>query len=150
MMPTAPYVLSKEQRKVLCEWICGLKFPDGYASKLSRRIDQTNWWLHNLKSHNCHVFMERLLPIATRELLPSSVWKVLTELSQFFRDLCLKKVHMNDVIRLESSIAEILCKVERIFSPSFFNVMEHLPVHLPYELRVGGPLQFRWMYSYER
>ena len=150
VMPTAPYVLSKEQRKVLCEWICGLKFPDGYASNLSRCVDRTNWWLHNLKSHDCHVFMERLLPIATRELLPSSVWKVLTELSQFFRDLCLKKVHMNDVIQLESSIAEIRCTVERIFSPSFFNVMKHLPIHFPYELRVGGLLQFRRMYSYER
>ena len=31
VMPTAPYVLRKEQRKVLSEWICGLTFPDGYA-----------------------------------------------------------------------------------------------------------------------
>ena len=53
------YVLSKEQRKVLCEWICGLKFPDGYASNLSRCVDQTNWWLYNLKSYDCHVFMEQ-------------------------------------------------------------------------------------------
>jgi len=94
--------------------------------------------------------MERLLPIATRELLSSNVWKVLMELSQFFRDLCLKREHMNDVIQLENNIAEILCKLERISSPSFFNVIEHLPVHLPYELRVGGPIQFRWMHSYER
>jgi len=42
VMPTAPYVLSKEQRKVLCEWICGLKFSDGYASNLSRCVDRTN------------------------------------------------------------------------------------------------------------
>ena len=42
VMPIAPYVLSKEQRKVLCEWICGLKFPDGYASNLSRCVDRTN------------------------------------------------------------------------------------------------------------
>jgi len=91
VMLTAPYVLSKDQRKVLCEWICGLKFPDRYASNLSRCVDGTNWWLDNLKSHDCHVFMEWLLPIATRELLTSNVWKVLTELSQFFRDLCLKR-----------------------------------------------------------
>jgi len=100
VMPPAAYVLNKEQRKVLCDWICNLKFPDGYAFNFSRCVDRTNGWLHNLKSHDYHVFMEYLFPIATRELLPLNVWKVLTELSQFFRDLCVKRVHMNDVIRL--------------------------------------------------
>jgi hypothetical protein len=28
--------------------------------------------------------------------------------------------------------------------------MQHLLVHLPWEARVGGPVQFRWMYSQER
>ncbi|GLT90191.1 hypothetical protein SLE2022_081370 [Rubroshorea leprosula] len=28
--------------------------------------------------------------------------------------------------------------------------MEHLAIHLPYEARVGGPVQFRWMYPFER
>jgi hypothetical protein len=25
--------------------------------------------------------------------------------------------------------------------------MQHLLVHLPWEAKVGGPVQFRWMYS---
>ncbi|KAH0695483.1 hypothetical protein KY285_022580 [Solanum tuberosum] len=28
--------------------------------------------------------------------------------------------------------------------------MEHLPVHLPYEARIAGPVQYRWMYPFER
>ncbi|KAK7278025.1 hypothetical protein RJT34_23046 [Clitoria ternatea] len=28
--------------------------------------------------------------------------------------------------------------------------MEHLPIHLPYEARIGGPVQYRWMYPFER
>ncbi|PNX91366.1 hypothetical protein L195_g047496, partial [Trifolium pratense] len=28
--------------------------------------------------------------------------------------------------------------------------MEHLVVHLPYEAKVGGPVQYRWMYPFER
>jgi len=75
---------------------------------------------------------------------------VLTELSQFFRDLCSSKLHADDVVRLENKIAEILCKLERVFPPTFFNVMEHLLVHLPTELKLGGPIQYRWMYDYER
>jgi hypothetical protein len=28
--------------------------------------------------------------------------------------------------------------------------MQHLLVYLPWEAKVGGPVQFRWMYSQER
>lgn len=28
--------------------------------------------------------------------------------------------------------------------------MEHLPVHLVHETRLGGPVEYRWMYQYER
>lgn len=28
--------------------------------------------------------------------------------------------------------------------------MEHLPIHLAYEAKVGGPVQYRWMYPFER
>ncbi len=57
---------------------------------------------------------------------------------------------MNHMVELEANIPVILCKLERIFPPAFFDSMEHLPVHLPYEARVGGPVQYRWMYKFER
>lgn len=28
--------------------------------------------------------------------------------------------------------------------------MEHLPIHLPREAALGGPVQYRWMYPFER
>jgi hypothetical protein len=28
--------------------------------------------------------------------------------------------------------------------------MEHLIVHLPYQVRVGGPVKYTWMYRVER
>jgi hypothetical protein len=48
------------------------------------------------------------------------------------------------------NIIEIICKLEMIFPPSFFDSMEHLPIYLPYEAKVGGPVQYRWMYPFER
>jgi len=56
----------------------------------------------------------------------------------------------SDLARLEENIPIILCKLERIFPPSFFDSMEHLPIHLPHEARLGGPVQYRWMYPFER
>ncbi|KAL0439472.1 UNVERIFIED_CONTAM: hypothetical protein Slati_2430200 [Sesamum latifolium] len=35
--------------------------------------------LHGMKSHDCHFFMQKLIPIAFREMLPKSVWSALTE-----------------------------------------------------------------------
>ncbi|XP_073117724.1 uncharacterized protein [Elaeis guineensis] len=51
---------------------------------------------------------------------------------------------------LEKSMIEIICKLEKIFSPTFFDSMEHLTIYLPYEAKVGGPVQYRWMYLFER
>jgi hypothetical protein len=52
--------------------------------------------------------------------------------------------------RLEKEIAVLICKMETIFLPGWFNAKQHLVVHLPWETSVGGPVQFRWMYSQER
>ena len=103
-----------------------------------------------MKSHDCHVIMERLLPVCLRELLPLHIWKAITEISQFFRDLCAPTITLSEMDRLHKNVAEILCKLEKLFPPAFFNSMEHLPVHLPHEAYIGGPVQYRWMYPFER
>lgn len=44
----------------------------------------------------------------------------------------------------------ILCKLEKIFPPAFFDIMVHLAVHLPREAKLVGPVGYRWMYPIER
>ena len=78
------------------------------------------------------------------------MWKALTELSLFFKELSAVVITSASMARLEVEIPIILCKLERIFPPSFFDSMEHLPVHLPYEASIAGPVQYRWMYPFER
>ena len=127
-----------------------LKFTDGYASNMGRCVDMRNLKLFGMKSHDCHVFMQRLLPIAFRELLPTNVWQALTEFSLFFKDLTSTTITVANMERLERDIPIIICKLERIFPPGFFDYMEHLPIHLPYETRIAGPVQYHWMYPFER
>jgi hypothetical protein len=52
--------------------------------------------------------------------------------------------------KFEKEILMLVCEMEKVFPPAWFNVMQHLLVHLPWEARVGGPVQFKWMYSQER
>jgi hypothetical protein len=40
--------------------------------------------------------------------------------------------------KLEKEIPVIVCKMEKFFPPGFFNLMQHLLIHLPYEARVGS------------
>ena len=105
--------------------------PDGYASNIARCANPEKGTLHGMKSHDCHVFMKCLLPIAFRSL-PDFVWSVLAELSRFFKDLCSNTLRMDDVVRMQENIPIILCKLERIFPPDFFDSMEHLVIQSTY------------------
>lgn len=90
------------------------------------------------------------IPRNFRDLLPKGIWDALTEISHFFRDICSSKLNVDHIERLQTNIVETLCKLEMIFPPSFFDSMEHLPIHLPFEAKAGGPVQYRWMYPFER
>jgi hypothetical protein len=74
----------------------------------------------------------------------------LLELSYFFRQLCAKELSRTVVADLERLALVLLCKLEKIFPPDFFNPMQHFILHLPYEARMGGPVQGRWCYPIER
>ncbi|XP_057775267.1 uncharacterized protein LOC130994246 [Salvia miltiorrhiza] len=148
--PKASYTLDKNEKKVLCEWVKNLRFPYGYMSNMSRCVDMSKLKMYGMKSHDCHVFMQRILPVAFRELIPQNVWKAITELCLFFKDLTSRTIQIDDMCRLNDNSPIILCNLERIFPPSFFDSMKHLPVHLPNEARLAGPVQYRWMYPFER
>jgi hypothetical protein len=90
------------------------------------------------------------MPVMFHGYFDVDLWKIFTELSYFYRQICAKQVSKSMIQKLEKEIAILVCKMEKIFSHGWFNAMQHLLVHLPWEAKVGGPAQFRWMYSQER
>lgn len=86
-------------------------------------MNEKDWKFYGLKSHDCHIFMQRLLPIAFCDLFPL-VWEAISELSVFFRDIYSIVLSEEHTSHLEKNILDILCKLEKIFPPSFFDVME--------------------------
>lgn len=149
-MPPARYTMSGAEKIKLCQVLKDIRFPDAYASNISRRINVNECKISGLKSHDYHVLLERIIPLAIRGLLPKDACDPLIELSFFFGDLCSKELKVDELERLEKNIAVTLCKLERIFPPSFFDVMVHLSIHLANEAKLGGPVQYRWMYPIER
>ena len=139
-----------EERDDFYEFLKSIKYPDGYAANISRSVNTRNGRLLNLKSHDCHVLLQRILPIGMRGFVDKDICIVLFELGSFFKDLCSRTLRKSDLEKLEGRILLILCKLEKYFPPAFFDVMVHLAVHLPREAILGGPVQYRWMYPIER
>ncbi|KAL8124816.1 hypothetical protein AgCh_012462 [Apium graveolens] len=148
--PVAPYVLTQENVKKLCKWVDELKLPDGWNSNLSQSVEFKKGQFKGLKSHDGHVFLQKLMPILAHDLLPSKVSEGIIELCNLFKSLCSTTLTREDLDKMEADIVHILCKLELIFPPRFFDTMEHLPIHLATLCKLGGPVQYRWMYPFER
>ncbi|XP_041001632.1 uncharacterized protein LOC121247331 [Juglans microcarpa x Juglans regia] len=59
--------------------------------------------------------------------------------------------HDGDLLhQLQANIPIILCKLEMIFPPAFFDIMVHLAIHLSEEALLVGLVQYRWMYPFKR
>jgi hypothetical protein len=147
--PRTSFYLKPQQRKEVMRWMKGLKFSDGYTAGLRRSMNVTREKLIGLKSQDYHIVIERLLPVIFWGYLDDALWMVLAELNYFYRQICAKEIAVEIMEKLEKEIVVLLCKMEK-FPPGFFNPMQHLLIHIIYEAKVGGHVQYRWMYHIER
>ena len=106
--------------------------------------------LVGLKSHDCHILMQQLLPVAIRGILPKNVRQTIMCLCAFFSSICGKVIDPLKLDELQGEIVIILCQLEMFFPPSFFDIMVHLLVHMVREIKFCGLVYLRWMYPIER
>ncbi|GJV67161.1 hypothetical protein Tco_1482670 [Tanacetum coccineum] len=116
----ACYHLTEDEKHKISNLLMSLKFPNGLASNISRGS------------------------------LTKEVRLVIYELSDFIMIICSWTMHLDILEKLEEKIVVILRKLERMFPPSFFDIMTQLLIHLPYEAKTNGPPQYRWMFPFER
>jgi hypothetical protein len=53
--------------------------------------------LGKLKTHSCHILLQRIIPAGLRGLVPKDVYEVIAELETFFRELCSRNLRINVV-----------------------------------------------------
>ncbi|KAH0784221.1 hypothetical protein KY290_003819 [Solanum tuberosum] len=134
-VPPACFTLSNTQKDILLQVLKDVKVPDIYASNISSCVDLKQRTMHRLKSHDCHILMQQLL------LLPCGI---------ACQGICSKDLKIGDLEKLQDRVAITLCHLERIFPPSFFDIIEHLLIHLVEDAILGGPSQYRSMWFIER
>ncbi|XP_071687306.1 uncharacterized protein [Rutidosis leptorrhynchoides] len=149
-LPPACFSMNKKEKDRFCRMLKAVKVPDGYSANISRCVQLNPPKIGGLKSHDNHILMQQLLPICIRNSLPKHVRSVVIKLCRYYRRLCCKVLDPTELVQMENDIGKILYDMERIFPPSFFDVMVHLSVHLAYEARIGGIVHYRWMYPIER
>ncbi|CAM9003122.1 unnamed protein product [Rhodiola kirilowii] len=149
-LPPSCTTLSKNEKTILCGCLKGVKVPYGYSSNIASLVSMKDLRLNGLKSHDYHVLIQQLLPIAIRGVLSPKVRSAVQRLCAIFSSLSAKVVDSSELDKLQDQIVVTLCQLEMFFPPSFFDVMVHLTVHLVREIRILGPVHMRWMYPFER
>ena len=106
--------------------------------------------LVGMKSHDCHVLMQQLLPVAIRGILPAEVRYTITRLCVFFNTISSKVIDPRILDPLQAEVIETMCRFQMYFPVSFFDIMPHLIIHLVREIKLCGPVCMRSMWLFER
>ena len=133
------YALTKAEKEIFFECLNSIKVPSGFSSNIKGIINMAEKKFQNLKSHDCHVIMTQLLPIALRGLLPENVRVPIVKLCAFLNAISQKVINPENLTQLQNDVVQCLVSFELVFPPSFFNIMTHLLVHLVEEIAILGP-----------
>jgi hypothetical protein len=114
-MPHAQYTLSKEQMKAFYDFLREVKFLDGFASNITRCLKADGTKVQSLKTHDCHIILQRILPVAMRGFLDKNIYEAIAELGTFFRQLCSRTLDKDVLAEMKKEIPIILVKLGKIF-----------------------------------
>jgi len=143
-------MMSTTKKKFFCHCLKNVKVPQGYSSNIKSLVSANNLKLVGLKSHDCHILMQQLLPVALGGILPDKVRVSITRLCFFLNEIYSKVINPQQLDDLENKASIIICQLDMYFPPSFFDIMIHLVFHLVREIRLCGPVFLRWMYPVEQ
>jgi len=118
-LPPACYTMSRQEKISFCLCLKSVKVPQGYSSNIQSLVSMEDLKLVGLMSHDCHILMQQLLPIAIRGILPKSVRQTITRLCVFFSSICSKVIDPLKLDELQAEIVIILCQLEMFFAPFF-------------------------------
>jgi Domain of unknown function (DUF4218) len=147
--PTS-YSMSKVKKIAMCKCLHGIKVPSGYSPNIKRLVNMKDLKLTGMKSHDCHVMMTQMLPIAIRGIMSSKVRNPIIKLCSFFNTISQKAIDPPKLDKLQKDVVETLSQLEALFPPSFFYMMVHLIVHIVKEIRILGPMFLLQVYPFKR
>ena len=83
------------------ECLSSIKVPSGFSSNIKGIINVPDKKFLNLKSHDCHVLMMQLLPVALRGILPPHVRLATVKLYAFLNAISQKAINSVELATLQ-------------------------------------------------
>nr|ABA95451.2 transposon protein, putative, CACTA, En/Spm sub-class [Oryza sativa Japonica Group] len=149
-LPLACHTLSKDEKIAMLSFLKDIKVPSSYSARISKYVKLDDLKLVRMKSHDCHVLITQILPVAIRGILPPKVRNMIQRLCAFFNAIRQKVIDPKDLDGLQTDIINTLCHLEMFFPLSFFDIIVHLPVHLMKQTKLCDPAFLREMCLFER
>nr|AAT85787.1 transposase family protein [Oryza sativa Japonica Group]ABF96900.1 transposon protein, putative, CACTA, En/Spm sub-class, expressed [Oryza sativa Japonica Group] len=149
-LPPACHTLSKDEKIAMLSCLADIKVPSGYCARISKYVKLEDLKLVGMKSHDCHVVITQILPVAISGILPPQVRHTIQRLCAFFNAIGQKIIDPEDLDGLQADIVSSLCHLEMYFPLAFFDIMVHLTVHLVKHTKICGPTFMREMWPFER
>lgn len=111
--------MTSKEKETILEVLKAIKSLDKYLYNISRCIKREQHKIFGLKSYDCHLLMQEVLPKAMKDCLPGKVSFAIVVLCHFFKELCGKVFNELNLEHLEHQITQTLCQLENIFPPFF-------------------------------
>nr|GFA09705.1 hypothetical protein [Tanacetum cinerariifolium] len=101
LKPQAAYSFTPENRKKFCQFIKEVKLPDGFESCFKHKVADNDTNITGLKSHDCHIMMQRLVPYGLQNYLPDKIAKPIIELCSLFKQICSATLMEDDMLKAQ-------------------------------------------------
>ncbi len=149
-LPPACHTLSNDEKIAMLSCLAYIKVPSGYCVRISTYVKLEDLKLVGMKSHDYHMLITKILPVAIRGILPPQVRHTIQRLCAFFNVIGQKIIDPEDLDGLQADIVSTLCHLEMYFPLALFNIMVHLTVHPVKQTKIYGPAFMRKMWPFER
>nr|ABB47415.1 transposon protein, putative, CACTA, En/Spm sub-class [Oryza sativa Japonica Group] len=93
-IPPACHTLSKDEKIAMLSCLKDIKVPSGYSARISKYVKLDDLKLVGMKSHDCHVLITQILPVAIRGILPPKVRHTIQRLCAFFNAIGQKQTKL--------------------------------------------------------
>ncbi|XP_040376951.1 uncharacterized protein LOC102718982 isoform X1 [Oryza brachyantha] len=134
-LPASAINLTKEEKQELCDFFRTVNVPFGYSSNIRKLVHPKENKFIPMMAHDRDVMLTTMLAVGIRNILSEKVRMAIMSLCFFFNAISKKVIDEKSLDDMEKNLFETMCLLEVYFPPSFFDVSEHLILHLVEEIR---------------
>ena len=147
--PSAPWILDDVEKSRFIDRVRSLKLPSNFSANIHNYFGTDNK-LQHLKSHDYHILMQHVIPVALRGLLQPGPRRAILRLCRVFQRVTAPVLNPAEFPMLMRDASETLCLLVKELPPTNFTISFHQVYHLVKETTLCGVIHTRWMYPVER